>query len=689
MPKKKVVQDEKTETTKPQKRTYNKKKTEISSNTLDIKSNSIETNSTIISEVIPEDVKEELPNNNNSEVIPEEVKEELPNNNISEVIPEDVKEELPNNNISDTISEVKEEIDKNSNNSDTILNEQNIDKTIEDFDNNIIIDDDDFDNNIIIEDIENADDHLTLYSNEDLVKTVEFNNKYSIPNIYNNIIPINSLNTDLELDSINDFGINNIINNEIDNILENKYTLDDLEIENILNDDSITHDKTEIDLSTVSTINDEHDYNNNVTYTLDNLRNIFNKFNEAILLIQIIDGNIKFIEKKGYESRNQSVIDLLIKANNYNKLPDIQFLVYTNDFIENNLLIKCPFLFTFCKKYSYCTQLFPNFSFNHWLEAGIDNYELIYNHFTNNSIEWDNKKDAIFWTGSIKTNSIRRKIHKATIGNNLFHINSIDNKRSNNIPITEISKYKYLLNMNGNSYGGRLNYLFMSGSCVIILKNKDREHTYNEYFYEHFIAGEDYIEVTYTDNEDGQTIVNRILNGIKGIDNKQIANKCYEKAKKIFEMNNIYNYINDSLVKLSPKCNIVNKLENNTIFIPPLNKYFKNRIDVSNNSIKFNYQGTDINIILYSINNNNSEDNLELKINGDNTKIFLNNNLIVDKFTPFILNSQKQHQYLIKIEEHTLSLVIQNKFRLLNIDIKDNFTFDKCDIMSINGGLLL
>jgi hypothetical protein len=451
MPKRKVIQDEVsevtkvTEVTKPQKRTYNKKKTDM----LDLKNNSIESNSI---EVNPLEKEEQNNNDLVSEVI---VEEEKQNNNdlVSEVIVEEEEEKQNNNNsyseskvpISEVlISELEVPISEVLKEEVTEQNSNDLNKNIiEDFDNNII---EDFDNNIIIEDIENEifenmDDNLILYSNEDLVKTVEFNNKYSIPNIYNNIIPINSLSSDLELEPINDFGINNIINNEIDNILENKYTLDDSEIQNILNYNSITPNKSEIDLSTVLTITDMNDneitdmhdnnitdiqnnkiidmhdnkitdmndnkitdiqdYNNNITYTLDNLRNTFNKFNEAILLIQIIDGNIKFIEKKGYESRNQSVIDLLIKANNYNKLPDIQFLVYTNDFIDNNLLSKCPFLFTFCKKYSYCTQLFLNFSFNHWLEAGIDNYDLIYNHFTNNIIEWDDKKDTIFWSGYV------------------------------------------------------------------------------------------------------------------------------------------------------------------------------------------------------------------------------------------------------------------------------------------------
>ena len=541
---------------------------------------------------------------------------------------------------------------------------------------------------------------LVKLSEEKLIKIIELKDDYSFTN--------KQINDDFFIDdielNINECGINNVINSEIDNILENKYVLNESEIEHILKEDSITPENLNIDLSIISIVNDDNNnhinnnhinnnihsnnFDKNINYTMTDLKNTFNKFNDAILLVQIIDGNIKYIEKKGYESRNQSVIDLLYHTNNYIELPDIQFLIFTNDFIDNNILNKCPFLFTFCKKYSYETQLFPNFNFNHWQEAGINNYDSIYNHFTNNIVEWENKENIIFWTGSIKTNIIRKKIHKASKDNKLFFINSLESNKKNNIPITNINKYKYLLNMNGNSYGGRLNYLFMSGSCVIILKNTDKEKVYEEYFYNYFIAGEDYIEIMYNDNEDGNIIIDRILNTIKNIDAQQMANKCYTKAKEIFEMNNVYKYIHESLLKLSLKCNIEEKIENTTTYIPSLNRYLKNRINVNNNSINFNYQGSDINLILYS-EMTNLDDKLELKINENNTRLFLNNNLIIDKFTPYILNTNKPHNYLVKIEEQNLSLIIENKFRLLNIDIKNKFTFTKCNIMSLNGAWLL
>ena len=536
------------------------------------------------------------------------------------------------------------------------------------------------------------------------------NNEYFIDNI-----PTKLIEEDYEIDNteidyteeniiIGNFGIDSIINEEInidvkeeiENKCVDKYILNDNQIENILQYDSITPNKSVVDLSIVETVNEEKVFNKDNKYTLDDLKTIFNKFNDAILLIQIIDGNIKYIEKKGYESRNQSIVDLLYKANEYQKLPNIQFLIYTNDNIENTLLSKCPYLFTFYKKYSYDTQLFPIFNFNHWLELNIDNYEVVYNYFINNSIEWNNKQELIFWSGSIdtNTNNVYKKINKASKTNKLFSINPLDNRRSNIVHITDINKYKYLISTISNTYDGRLNYLFMSGSCVIILKNEDKEKVYEEYYYEYFIPNEDYIEVKYNDSETGSVIINKILKAIEKYknDSESMALRCTEKAKKIFNLTEVYKYINNSLTQLSTKTSIKTKLETTTLYIPPLNKYFKNRLFVSDNSIKFNYQGSDMDIILYS---NSDSNKLRLNILGDSTKIYYNEYLVIDKYTPFILNTYKPQHYLIKIENSNLSLIIENKFRLLNVNINDinnnavNFKFDNVDIMSNYGCWIL
>lgn len=332
-------------------------------------------------------------------------------------------------------------------------------------------------------------------------------------------------------------------------------------------------------------------------YNMNDLKNIFNQFNEAVMLIQIIDGNIKFIEKKGYESRNQSVIDLLIKTNEYKVLPSISFLIFTNDFIESEPLKDYNFVYTFCKNSSYKTTLFPNFNFNHWNEANIGNYEDTYNFFRDNQLDWDKKKDTIFWSGA-DTNIIRKKIFLYTLQNPLYEIN-LTNITKRFTPITDITKYKYLLNMNGHSYSGRLNYLFLSGSCVIQLKNTDSLKSYNEFYYKYFIPDLDYIEIPYNDNTPTADILNIINEKINTLNPEIIAQNGFKKAIEILKIYNVYEYIHQTLTENSsqytnPDSDMDKTFMDKSFMYIPNKKPYINRLQILNNSVNFTFKGNDI-----------------------------------------------------------------------------------------------
>ena len=414
------------------------------------------------------------------------------------------------------------------------------------------------------------------------------------------------------------------------------------------------------------------------------------------MIIQIYNNKITYIEKKGYESRNQSVIDLLYKTMNYKKLPNVQFIIFTNDYIPNNNLINYPFLLTFCKNNNYKTNLFPNFNFNHWKEANIPEYEEIYNKFKNNQVNWNNKKDIIFWSGS-NTNIIRNKIYNSTKNNDNYLINLINVDNNKYIPLDTITEYKYLLNMNGYSYGGRLNYLFLSGSCVIILKNNNKNLNFEEYFYNKFIPNVDYIEILYDDNEDSNSILKRIEDSIINYDSKNIALNAYTKAIQLFNMNNIYDYIYDLLYSLSTKNKIDDVLHKNITYVPSLsNHYLINRLTSIDNNINFSYSGNDILLNIMSVNNTS----IYIK--------FINNKCIVLFDNKEIYNKQLQSINTIQNINQNVNQVSQNKFYkifinkdYLNIIIDfpkiisriplpiDYFVINSINIMSEKGGWLL
>ena len=509
------------------------------------------------------------------------------------------------------------------------------------------------------------------------------------------------------------FNISVNSNNSIQQIPETYKRLQEqtfpiLEKVNLITYDLLYTDNSEININPKISINPEininpeiHNNNNQKidNYNIDDLTNLLLQFDKAAIIIQIIDGKINFIEKKGYETRNQSVIDLLINANNYKKLPNIQFMIFTNDFLPSLELSK-NYLFSFCKNSLYESILFPNFNFNHWKEANIDYYNNIYNYFINinNKIKWADKQNTVFWTGT-NTNIIRQKIHNGAnlynINNkndmyfhhnyliNLNNVNNINNKNKY-YSIEENAKYKYLLNMNGYSYGGRLNYLFLTGSCIIILKNTNLEQQWIEYFYDYFEAGIDYIEILYNDNDNDLDIINKINDSIYLADSEKIAINGFNKACQIFNLNNVYEYIYNLLNSVSVKCNIVKKIDKNIFYTSNSNIYLKDRIFAKNNIFLFQFKGIKAEIKIIDINNinniNNDKNEIIIHLASDETIILYNNIFIYNKKTPFILNNFKEQSYEISIINNEINISVNNK---LNI-IRQNFYSEKIfNILSI------
>jgi len=242
---------------------------------------------------------------------------------------------------------------------------------------------------------------------------------------------------------------------------------------------------------------------------------------------------------------------------------------------------------------------------------------------------------------------------------NLNNVNNINNKNKY-YSIEEHAKYKYLLNMNGYSYGGRLNYLFLTGSCIIILKNKNLEQQWVEYFYNYFEAGIDYIEILYDDNESDYEIINKINDSIYIADSKKIAMNGFNKACQIFNLNNVYEYIYNLLNTVSLNCNIVKKIDKNIFYTSNSNIYLKDRIFPKNNSFSFQFKGikAEIKIIDYN--------EIIIHLASDETIILYNNIFIYNKKTPFILNNFKEQYYEISIINNQINISVDNKLNIIN-----------------------
>jgi len=140
-------------------------------------------------------------------------------------------------------------------------------------------------------------------------------------------------------------------------------------------------------------------------------------------------------------------------------------------------------------------SLIPDFAFESWREAGINSFTS-----TAKQIEKQGKENwtdsRLFWIGNVKTNKIRLKLLELYQEKpDIFHFQdtfvnnfTIHKKDVPYLSLPDHTKYKYLLDVEGNSYSARLKFLFYSQRVVFI-----QDRSWKEYFqydlipYEHFI----------------------------------------------------------------------------------------------------------------------------------------------------------------------------------------------------------
>jgi len=576
--------------------------------------------------------KIDVQRNDNIESINEDIKKinidissEIVLNNTEEVLTEHVAEELVNKIVNNNTEEVV-----NEHLVEEVLTE-NVDNTLEKEVNEHLVEE------VLAESVGNDSEDIlfeAVYTEDILFDPIENNLSDTF---------ISEIKEELEIN----------FNKSIEGIKETEYILNDTELINILSE------------------------NNNIKlkYNYDDLKKKFSQFNDSVILIQILDGNIKFIEKKSIDSRNQSVIDLLVNANNYKKLHNCQFLIYTGDeSIKDN-----DFIVLFSKNINRINYLFPNFNFNNWHEGKVGNYNDIYNYFNDNKIKWELKEDIIFWNG-INTNNIIKKIYDETTENKKYLIELIENnKNSKYHKIQNYSKYKYLINIDGNSSPCYLNYLFLTGSCVIILKNKNTFK--EEYYNNNFIPYEDYLEIFYNEEDDINDIIDRIELYINTYNCEKIAESCFNKAKEVFNVNNIYEYIYNLSNILSKNSDMNNYLENIVMYTPSLDNYYKDRLNIKNNKIVFDFIGDGCQIKLIDPNNI-----ILIEIINNNVNVYLNETILYNKYVPYVFNKNTNQRYEIVIDKNIFNFSV-NKIKIVTLNLQlDNFIIINSEIKTLNGG---
>lgn len=244
--------------------------------------------------------------------------------------------------------------------------------------------------------------------------------------------------------------------------------------------------------------------------------------------IKILDNKIKVIrENNSYELRNQRILEFFIFLSKNYKLPNIEFIIHTDDKPPVNDM---P-MFVQSKKINEKGILYPDFSFVRWdwpafPEASVDNWEIFRKDIKSFHIPISNKINKCLFRGA-PTNSYRNLFFEKSKNNLNFDIDiSVGAaSRTNYIPLKQHCKYKYLLNLPGNSSSGRFKYLFLMDSIIFDINNEYIEFWYhvlkNNYHYFQFeknINSFDKINDKINELENNPIYYQKILNNSKDIE---------------------------------------------------------------------------------------------------------------------------------------------------------------------------
>lgn len=197
----------------------------------------------------------------------------------------------------------------------------------------------------------------------------------------------------------------------------------------------------------------------------------------------------------GFQTRNFSSIKLAQQLLSEVK-KDVEFNIYTEDKPKYNINGIRTFSYsTINEDYS---NTCPDFIFNHWKEARIDDYE---QHcvMLNECGKINYSENKIGWIGSFsclarkqlynyyKNNTNIFEMHVTNLTLNLDGVVQSDNFMTMD---EQVKKWKYLLDIEGNGYSGRLKLLMWSGRPVFII-----DRPYKEYFYQFMEPWKHYIPV--------------------------------------------------------------------------------------------------------------------------------------------------------------------------------------------------
>jgi hypothetical protein len=202
--------------------------------------------------------------------------------------------------------------------------------------------------------------------------------------------------------------------------------------------------------------------------------------------IKIDSNTIEINMGQGFQRRHNSTLSMLLDSlPNIGTLGKVNINIYTDDYHDNF----SDDTFYFCvDNYEKISNCIPDFSFYSWAEVGIFSYKNLFNELLQVS-QTEPLYDVLFWAGNINVHPSRKLFYDKFKNIPGYEIHFIDpdkdNYLQNIISLKDHAKYKYLIDIEGRGYSGRLKYLLMMGRVVFVQERKWK--AYYEYELEPFI----------------------------------------------------------------------------------------------------------------------------------------------------------------------------------------------------------
>jgi hypothetical protein len=245
-----------------------------------------------------------------------------------------------------------------------------------------------------------------------------------------------------------------------------------------------------------------------------------------------------------HNGRAMSMKKMIIDTLKKHQVNDVEILINLTDLPYNH-----PYILSFSSTTNANITTVPNFSFYEWEFPVTQNFFDIKKDILSSSVSWEDKEDKIMWSG-LNTHSIRERFSTYVKDSNFYEFNLIDtynNKNNKYYKLTDHTKYKYLLDLEGRGYSGRFPYLALTGSCIILLENSDPERDYKLYYSNDFIENIHFLKIQYTTEDTIENIHNKIQVKINTNNCKKIGLDCQELASSIFTLDNILLYMSKVL----------------------------------------------------------------------------------------------------------------------------------------------